>query len=98
MHDNALNGNTALLEDVPCAIVPSQFVRSWRQWILRPGDVARPEAVVNSQFICEHGLLAFDPNVSGDLDASMTIIKRSDWDALGELYVACLAYRCHDAS
>ena len=66
--------------------------------ILRPGDVARPEAVDNSQFICEHGLLAFDPNVSGDLDASMTIIKRSDWDALEELYVACLAYRCHDAS
>lgn len=88
MHDNALNGNTALLEDVPCAIVSSHFVRSWRQWILRPGEVSRPGPVDNSSFICEHGLLAFDPNVAGDLDTSMTIVKRSDWNALEELY-AC---------
>ncbi|KAI0637029.1 cysteine proteinase [Trametes polyzona] len=88
MHDNALNGNTALLEDTPCAIVPSQFVRSWRQWVTRPSEVLRPEAVDNSQFICEHSLLAFDPNIAGDLDSSMTIIKRSDWDALEELYSA----------
>ncbi|KAI0780996.1 cysteine proteinase, partial [Trametes elegans] len=86
MHDNALNGNTALLEDVPCAIVPSQFVRSWRQWIMRPSEVARPEALDNSPFVCEHGLLAFDPNESEDIDASMSIIKRSDWEALTELY------------
>ncbi|KAM5535206.1 hypothetical protein V8D89_011142 [Ganoderma adspersum] len=88
MHDNALNGNTALLEDVPCAIVSSQFVRSWRQWVLRPGEVSRPETVDNSTFICEHGLLAFDPNVAGDLDTSMTIVKRNDWNALEELYSA----------
>ncbi|CDO68332.1 hypothetical protein BN946_scf184799.g59 [Trametes cinnabarina] len=88
MHDNALNGNTALLEDVPCAIIPSQFVRSWRQWVMRPNELARPEAVDNSQFICEHGLLAFDPNESGDMDSSMTIVKRSDWDALEQLYSA----------
>lgn len=85
MHDNALNGNTALLEDVPCAIVPSQFVRSWRQWTMRPSELARPEGPDNSQFICEHGLLAFDPNISGDLDSSMTIVKKSDWFALEEL-------------
>ncbi|KAI0646997.1 cysteine proteinase [Trametes meyenii] len=86
MHDNALNGNTALLEDVPCAIIPSQFVRLWRQWVTRPADLPRPETVDNSQFVCTHGLLAFNPNESGDLDSSMTIIKRSDWDALAELY------------
>ena len=87
MHDNALNGNNALLEDVPCAIVPSQFVRSWRQWLMRPSEIPRPETLDNSQFICEHDRLAFDPNVSGDLDTSMTIIKRRDWTALEELYV-----------
>ncbi|KAI9064377.1 cysteine proteinase [Trametes sanguinea] len=86
MHDNGLNGNTALLEGVPCAIVPSQFVRSWRHWIMRPSEMPRPQAVDNTQFICGHGLLAFDPNVGGDMDGSMTIIKRSDWDALEELY------------
>ena len=82
MYDNALNGNTALLEDVPSAIVPSEFVRSWRQWLNRPSDVVRPGRIDNSQFVCEHGLLAFDPNVSGDMDTTMTIIKRSDWDTL----------------
>ncbi|KAI8998686.1 cysteine proteinase [Trametes punicea] len=88
MHDNALSGNTALLEDVPCAIVPSQFVRSWRQWVMRPSELPRPETVDNSGFMCEHGLLAFDPNIRGDLDASMTIIKQSDWHALEQLYSA----------
>ncbi|KAL7283349.1 hypothetical protein ACG7TL_002778 [Trametes sanguinea] len=88
MHDNALNGNTALLEGVSCAIVPTQFVRSWRQWIMRPSEVPRPQAIDNSEFICEHGLLAFDPNFGGDMDGSMTVIKRSDWDALEELYTA----------
>ncbi|KAI0831247.1 cysteine proteinase [Trametes gibbosa] len=88
MHDNALNGNTALLEDIPCAIVPSQFVRTWRQWVTRPSELMRPEGVDNSQFICEHGQLTFDPNISGDLDSSMTIIKSTDWDALAELYSA----------
>lgn len=92
MHDNALNGNTTLLEDVPCAIVQSHFVRSWRQWILRPGEVSRPEIVDNSLFVCEHGMLVFDPNITGDLDTSMAIIKRSDWNALEELY-ACFPRR-----
>ncbi|KAI0755703.1 hypothetical protein C8Q74DRAFT_1305422 [Fomes fomentarius] len=78
MHDNALNGNNALLEDVPCAIVPSQFVRSWRQWLLRPSEIARPENVDNAQFICEHA----------EIWISMTIVKRSDWDASEELYPA----------
>ncbi|KAH9951255.1 cysteine proteinase [Amylocystis lapponica] len=86
MHDNALNGNTQLLENVPCAIVPAQFVRSWRQWLLRPGEVPRPDSVDNSQFICEHGLLSFDPNLGSDLDSSVALIKRSDWDVLEDLY------------
>ena len=86
MHDNALTGTTSLLEEVPCAIVPAQFVRSWRQWILRPGEVSRPPSVENSQFLCEHCMLAFDPNISGDIDTTMAIIKRTDWDALVELY------------
>ena len=87
MHDNALNGNTSLLEDVPCAIVPSLWVRSWRQGVLRPSEVPRPGDVDNMPFTCEHGLLTFDPNVSGDVDTSMSIIKRSDWAVLEELYV-----------
>ncbi|OBZ75519.1 Ubiquitin carboxyl-terminal hydrolase 48 [Grifola frondosa] len=86
MHDNALNGNTVLLENVPCAIVPAQFIRSWRQWLLRPGEVCRPEGVDNSSFICEHGMLVLDPNSASDLDSSVAIIKRSDWDVLEELY------------
>ncbi|TBU50715.1 cysteine proteinase [Dichomitus squalens] len=88
MHDNALNGLTALLEDVPCAIVPSQFVRAWRQWVMRPGEVSRPETVDNSSFVCEHGQLAFNPNVPGDMDTSMAIVRLSDWSALKELYSA----------
>lgn len=87
MHDNALNGNTALLENVPCAIIPAHFVRSWRQWLLRPAEVPRPDSVDNSQFICEHGLLSLDPNAGTDLDSSVAIVKRSDWKVLEDMWV-----------
>jgi hypothetical protein len=85
MHDNALNGNTALLEDVPCAIIPAQFVRAWRQWLLRPGESIRPDTVDNSPFLCEHTKLNFDPNCPADLDTSIAFVKRTDWNVLEEL-------------
>jgi ubiquitin carboxyl-terminal hydrolase 48 len=85
MHDNVLNGNTALLENVPLAVVPAQFVRSWRQWLLRPSETVRPDAINNQPFICEHNLLVFDPNDPTDMDATIAVIKRSDWDCLEAL-------------
>ena len=74
-----------LLENVPCAIVPAQFVRAWRQWILRPAEVSRPGRVDNSQFLCEHGLLTLDPNANGDMDSSVAVVKRTDWEIIQEL-------------
>jgi len=88
MHDYALSGNLTLLEHVPCAIVPAQFVRSWRQWLARPTEAARPEAVDNTVFICEHEMLVLDPNIPMDLDSSVAIIKRSDWESLEEMSVS----------
>lgn len=85
MHDNALNGNTLLLENVPCAIVPARFVRAWRQWLIRPAEVSRPDGVDNSQFLCEHGLLALDPNANSDMDSSVAVVKRTDWEIIQEL-------------
>lgn len=85
MHDNALTGGTLDLENVPCAIVPAQFVRSWKHWLARPADALRPEMVDNTSLMCEHGMLLFDPNSPGDLNTSITMIKRSDWDVLEDL-------------
>ena len=85
MHDNALNGNTLLLENVPCSIIPVQFVRSWLQWLLRPSEIPRPGTIDNSPFICTHDLLNFDPNDPTDLDETIALITRNDWDALEEL-------------
>ncbi|KAF4603807.1 hypothetical protein EYR38_004223 [Pleurotus pulmonarius] len=88
MYDNALNGNMALLEDVPCAIVPAQFIRSWRQWLSKPSEYPRPNRVDNTPFICAHGLLNFDANCPNDMDSSLSIIKMIDWQVLSELYPA----------
>ena len=85
MHDNALNGSTKLLENVPCAIIPAHFIRAWKQWLFRPAELARPSAVDNTQFMCQHGLLTIDPNYSNDLDANVAVITRSDWDTLESL-------------
>ena len=81
MHEHALTGNTSLLEDVPCALVPAQFIRSWRQWLFHPGN-ERPQNVDTAQFLCEHGLLTLDPNSPGDIDGNVAIIRRCDWDVL----------------
>jgi ubiquitin carboxyl-terminal hydrolase 48 len=85
MYDNALNGNTTLLEDVPCAIMASQFVRAWRQWLGRPSENVRPDTIDNSAFLFEHDKLVFDPNCPTDLDSSVAFVKRADWDVLEAL-------------
>ncbi|EKM55145.1 uncharacterized protein PHACADRAFT_94093 [Phanerochaete carnosa HHB-10118-sp] len=85
MHDHALTGNNALLEEIPCALVPAPFIRAWRQWLFHPAN-ERPESVDTRQFICEHGLLALDPNTPGDLDGVAAIISRDDWAVLETLY------------
>jgi len=84
MHETSLNALN-MLENIPCAILPTQFLRSWRQWLLRPTENSRPDIIDNTPFICEHDLLVFDPNNPTDFDASITMIKRSDWDYLESL-------------
>ncbi|KAI4525001.1 hypothetical protein K525DRAFT_261907 [Schizophyllum commune Loenen D] len=84
--DHALNGDTALLEDTPLAIVPSQFVRAWKMWLSRPTEYPRPPGIDNSSCFCEHDQLAFDPNVPADMDSKLAVIKRSDWEVLQTLY------------
>lgn len=86
MHDNALTGNTLLLENVPCAILPAHFVRLWRKWVTRPTDGPRPEGVNNSQFLCEHGHLIFDPNCPNDWDTSIAVVQMTEWMLLADLY------------
>ena len=93
MQENALNGNTALLENVACALVPASFVREWKLWILRPGHHPRPACLDNSPFLCDHGLLALDLN-RGDLDRSVCLVRRSDWEVLKELYVMACMVQC----
>lgn len=87
MHDFALGGDMSLLENVACAVVPAQFVRSWKQWVVRPTETSRPVTVDNTPFFCEHQLLVFDPNCPSDLNSSLALIKRADWDALEILWV-----------
>jgi ubiquitin carboxyl-terminal hydrolase 48 len=39
----------------------------------------------NASFICEHELLAFDPNCHADLDSTIMIIELDEWHALESL-------------
>jgi len=87
MHDNALTGNTLLLENIPCAILPAQFVRLWRKWIGRPTEGPRPAMVDNSQFLCDHGQLVFDPNCPNDWDSSIAVVQMTEWTLLADLWV-----------
>jgi hypothetical protein len=84
MNEHALKGDTALLEDTALAVVPASFVREWRHWHIRPLGVPRPAGIDNAPFFCDHDLLALDPN-KGDLDETMCIVRKSDWDTLQRL-------------
>lgn len=86
MHDNALEGNTLLLENIPCVVIPAQFVRIWRKWLSRPTDFPRPDAIDTSSLFCEHGQLAFDPNASSDWDSNVVLAQMNDWAILEGLY------------
>ncbi|KAG6332044.1 hypothetical protein ID866_7047 [Astraeus odoratus] len=86
MYDNALIGNTLLLENVPCAVVPAHFVRMWRKWLSRPTDFPRPDSIDTSSLLCEHGNLIFDPNAQNDWDCNIALIQMSEWAVLEGLY------------
>ncbi|KAG6851255.1 hypothetical protein H0H93_011691 [Arthromyces matolae] len=74
--------------NVSCPVIPLHFAEKWRKWLNQPSDCSRPEQIDNSCFICEHGRLNFDPNVPEELDSSVLLISKSDWDALQSLYTA----------
>ncbi|KAF8077825.1 hypothetical protein FPV67DRAFT_1557276 [Lyophyllum atratum] len=80
MHDDLSSGDASALEGVPCALIPADFVKSWKQWLNRPLECSRPDSVNNMPFICEHNMLLIDPNCASDVESSAVVIKRSDWD------------------
>lgn len=90
MYEMALVTSSAPIEDEPCVVIPAQFLRSWKQWLFRPAEVQRPQGIDNTRFICRHGDLIVDPNVTGDLDGEMAFVRRRDYDVLEDLYVAHL--------
>lgn len=85
MYENALNGNISLLSDVPCALVPAGFIHAWRQWLSQPTEMVRPDQIDLTPFICEHEMLALDPNCPTDIEGVLVVIQRSDWDELKKL-------------
>ena len=85
MHDHAFTGGIVPLQHASYAVVPASFVRLWTQWLIRPTDVMRPDTLDNSGFFCEHGMLNFDPNIPVDIDSSMAIIRKSEWENLEQL-------------
>lgn len=86
MFENALSpNNTRLLQDVPCALIPAEFARAWRQYTYRPLKFPRPGGLDTTCFVCEHNQLNIDPN-SNDLDTSICVIRKDDWNTLNELY------------
>ena len=79
--DSTFDGD-GCIQSGPCAVVPADFVKSWKQWLAFPMDSPRPEMLDNRIFFCEHDMLLFDPNSTLDLDSSMLIVHRRDWETL----------------
>jgi len=66
-----------------CAIVPSQFYKSWKRWADSPTSQPRPESIDNAPFLCkDHQMLLYDPNSPGEMDPVITLIRRDEWEEL----------------
>jgi hypothetical protein len=73
-------------EERSYAVLSTQFVKNWRRWIWNPLEQQRPERIDNTQFFCHHELLTIDLNCPSDLDSSVTIIQRDEWNVLNSMY------------
>ncbi|KAF8892462.1 hypothetical protein BD779DRAFT_1770408 [Infundibulicybe gibba] len=82
LHDTLSDVHLVIDENTLGAIIPTQFLKEWKQWLQKPTDVIRPCSINNAAFICEHNLLGLDPNSSVDMSDSFTIIERNDWNTL----------------
>ncbi|KAF8623508.1 hypothetical protein AX15_006291 [Amanita polypyramis BW_CC] len=85
LYDNTFDGDSCI-QSGPCAVISAEFAKSWKQWQDFPVDKPRPGTIDNTIFICGHGKLLFDPNCSSDLDSSMLVIHRHDWETLKSYY------------
>ncbi|KAK2466793.1 hypothetical protein APHAL10511_001051 [Amanita phalloides] len=85
IYDSTFDGDSCI-QSGPCAVISANFVKSWKQWLTFPMDSPRPEMIDNSIFFCEHDMLLFDPNSALDLDSTMLIIHRHDWETLESYY------------
>ncbi|KAJ3775406.1 cysteine proteinase [Lentinula raphanica] len=72
-------------DHVACALIPLDFLRCWRKWVNKPSEYDRPEKLDNSGFFCKHQMLNVD---FSDFESTAAIIKRTEWDALEDLYNA----------
>lgn len=74
------------------AIVPTDFLRQWRSWINRPHEKPRPGPLDNTWLLCKHGRLIIDPNVSKDLNTSISLVPLPEWAILQELSVLLVIF------
>jgi hypothetical protein len=81
LYDSSEYHGTIAEEGQPCAVLPSEFVRAWRQWLTQPTTAPRPIALDNSSLLCEHEQLVFDPS-DIEKDENIKVIKLGDWKTI----------------
>ncbi|KAG6867026.1 hypothetical protein C0991_003943 [Blastosporella zonata] len=87
LHEHLLSEEALAAHDMPCALIPVAFAKTWKKWLSRPTDCPRPERVDNTPFMCEHDMLAIDPNIPSDLESTAVLVLKSDWDILESMYL-----------
>ena len=79
-------GRQALLElKDGGVIIKASFIRAWRSWLLKPGDVDRPTSTGNDDFFCEHGFLLLDLSNPVDFDDELAVITQLEYDIIEQL-------------
>ncbi|KAH8116817.1 cysteine proteinase [Phellopilus nigrolimitatus] len=88
LHNDKVFGRQSIMDNIPCAIVPSAFIHEWTSWLVKPGEARRPVAIDNSYMLCDHGLLNVDLSDEFDFDDTLAVVTRAEWDLLQNLYIA----------
>ena len=85
LNNESVFGQAGVVPNATCAVIPSDFIRCWRRWLIRPGEAERPSNIDTQPMFCDHGNLVIDLSEKSDLDNDIAIVMMSEWDRLQDL-------------
>ncbi|EJD02420.1 cysteine proteinase [Fomitiporia mediterranea MF3/22] len=94
LNEENIFGQYGILQNSTFAVVPSEFIHSWRKWLVKPGDSPRVTEINTQSMLCPHERLILDLSEEADFDEDVAVLTMSEWEQLQTLYEAGPLIKC----